>query len=175
MCENITILTSRFNNKTWEESNRIRNNYIINDEKIKCVYCSTQKIIEKIPLHSFLFIIEMNNDTNTIEGIGFIRNTIQYNKIKVHEEGDFNRYIYTGRYWLSIEILTKENPILMDIFTQLLFRGKTHSKRGRGLLRFPEKLFRHELFNDIGNEMDIKKILFSIFSKNKDKNFNKDK
>ena len=31
MCENITILTSRFNNKTWEESNRIRNNYIIND------------------------------------------------------------------------------------------------------------------------------------------------
>ena len=160
MSNDMLILTSRFNNKTWFENSQIREKH-----SIQCIYCSPQKINEDLQHHSFLFVVEMNNDENRIEGIGIIRNKIQYdNKIRVYEEGDYNRYVYTGKYRLDYKILMEFCPRIVEAFNQLLFKGKAHSKRGRGLTKFPKNLFKTEILSCIGDEEYIKKNLFDIFS-----------
>jgi hypothetical protein len=130
----VTILTSRFNNKTWSATTKYREN-----ENIKCIYCCPNKITEEILPNSLLLIIEMNNDKNEIEGIGLIRNKIRFDKrYIVHEEGNYNRYIYTGDYRIDTITLSQHNPHLVETLNKILFKGKSHSKRGRGLLKLPK-------------------------------------
>ena len=62
----IHLLTSRFNN-TWSEN---ENCTLRNIEG--CIYGAPQ-VSHKIPLASNAYVIEMNNETNRIEGIGYIR------------------------------------------------------------------------------------------------------
>ena len=60
------IMTSRFNNSTWGENCKYRN-----EQSIKgCIYGSPELNNKLIPVESILFILEMNNDINKIMGIG---------------------------------------------------------------------------------------------------------
>ena len=52
-----TLATTRFNNFTWLENERIRNN----SNYKGCIYCAPQQMSPKIELNSLVFIIEMNN------------------------------------------------------------------------------------------------------------------
>ena len=66
-----TLASTRFNNSTLEENEKYRiktNN--------ACVYCSPQRMSYKIKTDSLVFIVEMNNELNQIEGIGLIKNTV---------------------------------------------------------------------------------------------------
>ena len=63
------ILTTRFNNETWNINDKYRKN-----KSLKCVYCSPHMACKNIAPSSLLFILEMNNDENKIKGIGLIRN-----------------------------------------------------------------------------------------------------
>jgi len=169
MSDDMSILTSRFNSKTWYENVQIREKH-----SIPCIYCSPQKINEDLQFHRFLFVIEMNNDKNRIEGIGIIQNTIQYdNKIRVYDEGDYNRYVYIGKYRLNYTTLLEFCPRIVEAFNQILFKGKSHSKRGRGLTKFPTHLFKSDILSSIGDEKYIKKQLFDIFSMINNKKNNK--
>ena len=130
----VILLTSRFDNKTWNESISYRER-----ENIKCIYCCPNKISEEILPNSLIFVIEMNNDKNEIEGIGLIRNKIRYDKVhRVHEEGNFNRYVYAGNDRIDVTILLHHNPLLVETLNKILFKGKSHSKRGRGLIKLPK-------------------------------------
>jgi hypothetical protein len=54
---------------------------------------------EKIPLNSLVFVVEMNNSTNKIEGIGLIRNMLHpEKKLRVYQTGNYNRYTYYGNF-----------------------------------------------------------------------------
>ena len=68
----IPILTSRFSSVTWYENveYRRRKGYL------GCIYGCPHRLATKIPLGKLIFIIEMNNSINKIEGVGLIRNTI---------------------------------------------------------------------------------------------------
>ena len=91
----IPILTSRFNNDTWDENCKYREKNVT----ISCVYGSPQRIAEKVPLNSIVFVIEMNNQTNKIMGIGLIRNSISIDKYyRVYNTGNYNRYVYMSKY-----------------------------------------------------------------------------
>ena len=65
-----TLVTSRFTNDTLE-TNR---NYKQKKNIAGCIYGSPQEMSPKIMYDSLVFVIEMNNDTDKIEGIGLIRN-----------------------------------------------------------------------------------------------------
>ena len=70
-----------FNNKTYNENMCYRNKY-----NNKVIYGSMLKIREIYPKESLIFIAEMNNSENKIEGIGLIKNILVYNrKHKIHE------------------------------------------------------------------------------------------
>ena len=62
-----SLLTSRFNEKTWNENQKYRLK-----KEIGCIYCSPCPIANEIPLDSIMFILEMNNDKNRIEGINLV-------------------------------------------------------------------------------------------------------
>lgn len=150
-----TIVTGRYNNETWEATVRYRNR-----KNFACIYAPPHRLAESIDLNSPVFVIEMNNSTNEIMGIGLIKNKLITDKVyKVQEDSNCNRYIYIGEYHISREILEDYNSHLVYILDEILFKGYTHSKRGSGLTKIPEKVLKL----DICECVDIKKEIKNIF------------
>lgn len=127
------LLTSRFNNNTWQENEKYRQSHT----KIGCVYCSPGPIASHISTDKVIFILEMNNDTNKIIGIGMIRNHPFCNQFSVYENNNYNRYIYTGKHRIDRTQMTQEEEEILKIFDVLCFKGNKHMKRGQGLTSFP--------------------------------------
>jgi hypothetical protein len=147
-----TVVTSRFNSETLISNYQYRRRHEFN-----CIYCCPSKLSPKIPHNTLVFVIEMNNSTNMIEGIGLI-------KYKVHSDGNTNRYIYIGNYFIDRKTIEDCNPQLIQILEQILFKGKTHSKRGAGLTIIPEKVLKLDICKDINIKKDIKDIFINTFS-----------
>jgi hypothetical protein len=146
---NSNIITTRFNKTTWKENIRGREKY-----KYKCIYGSPCKIKEDILYNTIIFVIEMNNDTNMIEGIGIIKNKIIYDKYyKIYSIGNYNRYIYIGNYYLNREQIIQYNYTLVLLIELLLFKDKNHLKRGYGFTSLTE-----QILNKISNQINNKKI-----------------
>ena len=148
------VVTSRFNNQTRDA------NYAYRSRKgFACMYCEPLELSPKIPYNTPVFVIEMNNSTNKIEGIGFIHNKPEITKYyKVHEDSNTNRFTYIGKYFMSRELIDEHNPLLVYILEEMLFKGYTHSKRGRGLTLIPENLVKAE------PEMNVKKEINKLFT-----------
>jgi hypothetical protein len=130
------LLTSRFNEETWSENEKHRE---INNNS-GCIYCSPDPVSNQIPTETILFILEMNNDTNKIMGIGMIRNRPYVNKHKVYKNGNYNRYVFTGKERIDRTEMKEEEEDIMQVFDILCFTGRQHMKRGQGLKSFPIKM-----------------------------------
>lgn len=150
-----SVVTGRFNNRTRDA------NYAYRKKRdFTCMYCAPCELSSKILYNTPVFVIEMNNETNKIEGIGLIKNKPVTNRYyKVHEDGNTNRFIYVGNYFLDRETIDDYNPLLVYVLEEILFKGYTHSKRGSGLTTIPEKVLKL----DICEGMDIKKEIKRIF------------
>jgi hypothetical protein len=130
------LLTSRFNTETRKQNELYRNEKWPNG----CLYCSPEQISQKIPIDAKIIVLEMDNDTNKIFGIGLLTNKPFFNKYSIYTDENYNRYNYIGKYRIKREDLTeKEEPVFkaLDI---LCFTGNEHMKRGHGLKAFPMKL-----------------------------------
>jgi hypothetical protein len=149
-----TIVTTRYNNDTWlaNYENRIK-------RKKSCIYCSPFELSPKICYNTPVFVIEMNNSTNKIEGIGLIKNKYETTYYKIHTDGNYNRYIYIGNFHINRDIIENYNPILVYVLEKILFKGYTHSKRGSGMTCIPEKV----LHLDICEGIDVKKEIKELF------------
>jgi hypothetical protein len=158
------VVTCRFNNETLDAnySYRIKHGY-------ECMYCSPLELSPKISYDAPVFVIEMNNSVNKIEGIGLIKNKPKTNRYyKVHIDGNTNRYIYIGNYYIDCESIERINPSLVYILEEILFKGKTHSKRGCGLLLIPEKVLQFDICKDRDVKKEIKDLfVFHFKEKNK--------
>jgi hypothetical protein len=133
------IATTRFNNETYAINQQYRRKY-----NIPAIYGICMQIREKYPLNAITFVLEMNNSTNRVEGIGKIRNQLCYQELStiyksvhLHEH---NMYYYKGNQWISRKILGQMDPELLEIFENILFKKKTHVKRHAGISVVTEKL-----------------------------------
>ncbi len=123
------IGTTRFNNLTYNENLNYRKT---NNENV--IYGTNIRTNKLYPPNSLIFVIEMNNETNRIEGIGLIRNTLICDKrYKIYNHNDYNRFVYRGNYWIDREEIKKYDKEITDIFDIILFKGKTHLKRQSGI------------------------------------------
>jgi hypothetical protein len=94
-------------------------------------------------MESIMFVLEMNNDTNKIMGIGMVRNRAIVSKISVYSNGNYNRYVYIGKTRINRTEMSEDEERIMKVFDILCFSGNTHMKRGQGLKSFPtEMLFK---------------------------------
>jgi len=150
-----TVVTGRYNDETWEATVHYRAR-----KKLTCIYAPPCKLSPLIDLNSPVFVIEMNNSTNQIMGIGLIKNKLETDKVyKVQADSNCNRYIYIGEHYLSRELLDTYNPFLVYVLDEILFKGYTHSKRGTGLTKIPEKVLKFEVCEGL----DVKKEIRNIF------------
>ena len=148
------ILTSRFTTSTWNENEVYRKKH----SNVGCIYCCPDPISKSIMVDTNLFILEMNNDTNKIIGIGLIRNQPANGKITVYSKGNYNRYTYIGRNRIGRSEMNEEEDLVMKIFDILCFHGNKHMKRGQGLKSFPTEL----LFTLI-KKLDLVKYIGNMF------------
>lgn len=146
------LVTTRYNNNTWKECADYRNK-----SGIACIYGFPTLLTSTIHCNSVLFIIEMNNTLNNIEGIGLIRNAVISDKYyNIYSDGNYNRYIYKSDYHITRDKLCEYNPAAIAELERLLFKGKTHLKRGAGVTTITEKMLRL-------TEMDMPEIIREIF------------
>lgn len=152
------IVSTRFTNLTWTQNLKYRNLMKAS------VYGSPKHMCQKIASEALVFVVEMNNDTNKIEGIGLIRNIPCLKKYyNIYEDCNYNRYVYKGNYHISRDELIRYNQQIVDSLEYILFKEKTHMKRGAGFTRIPDKLLNHEKCNKINIISVIKSIFISVF------------
>ena len=140
--KNKTIATTRFNNETHHQNITYKQKSNHNG----CIYGSPMKIKEKIPLHSYVYVIEMNNDKNKIEGIGLIKNERKLDKnYRIYKNMDYNRYVYTGEKYLPMAQITDEYyQKVVTVMERLLFKGDRHCKRGQGITQLPQWILQNK-------------------------------
>jgi hypothetical protein len=161
------LACTRFNNATYDENIRYRNKY----NEI-AIYGSTLKIRELYSPGSLIFVTEMNNEKNRIEGIGLIKNLLVYDKKhRIYENNEYNRYIYRGKYWLSREQINSFDPEITEIFDDILFKGKSHLKCRLGITVITEKLFVHWNYELTILKNKVKKMFLHYFQKKMDEEF----
>lgn len=130
------IVTTRFDSNTWEYNEQYRSLHEISG----CLYSDQMLMSSKVPTDASVFIVEMNNSRNRIEGIGLVRNRLSLDKNRIYSEINYNRFVYYGKYRLGREKLIEENSDLVETLDAILFKGKTHMKRGIGYTRITEKI-----------------------------------
>ncbi len=134
------IASTRFTTDIYAENQRYRRKH-----NIPVVYGSCMMIRAKYPLHAVVFVLEMNNETNQVEGIGQIRNRLCYQEMEnVYNSNiilsEHNTYFYTGQHWVSRNTIKKMDTDLLEIFENVLFKKKTHVKRHAGISVLTEQL-----------------------------------
>ena len=136
------IATTRFNQHTFNENEqwRTKNNWS------GAIYNSPLRT--KISPEKFVFILEMNNDKNKIEGIGLVKAHVCYdNYYKIYSDGNYNRYTYKSKYRIDRSELSKEDVKNLWILEQLVFKGYTHLKRGQGITQVPGWIVNNKVVN----------------------------
>jgi hypothetical protein len=107
----------------------------------------------------------MNNTSNQIIGVGLITNMPQKDRTYIiHNmavaECNYNRYIFKGDKWMGRDNMPTE---LVEIFEKILFKGKSHLKRIRGISVVTNKLFSRWEYSEAGIINRMKR-LFGILA-----------
>lgn len=159
------ILTTRFTNETYMENKRWRE---INNHE-GCIYMSKKKVAETLSYHKPYFVLEMNNSTNKVMGIGIISIKFTCQREKIYTNYYYNRYLYKGKQHISLENI--EDDEFKKLFEIPLFYGKGHMKRGQAMTHFPYKKMTTQHIDCLKRLM---KIEMKKNNKNDNKNDNKD-
>lgn len=125
------LAVTHFNNLTYSENTRWRKNK--NYEG--CIYNCPVYIKNSIPISSKMYVIEMNNETNTIIGIGLIINRVITKRHKIYSDNNYNRYTYRGKKRIDSNLL---DEVTLKSLEERLFKGKRHLKRSQGIAQVPK-------------------------------------
>lgn len=127
------ILTTRFTTQTYMENKRWRES----NDHTGCMYMAKTKISSSLSYDKPYFVLEMNNTTNKVMGIGIISIKLSQKREKVYTNYYYNRYMYRGSKHMSLE--ENDDPEFIELFERVLFYGKGHMKRGQSFTHFPYK------------------------------------
>ena len=134
-----TVCITRYNNKTWAE----RTAWLAANPDYACIYKSPVPIKSDIPYEAPVFVLEMNNDTNRIMGIGRIVNEVRADRAyRIYADQNYNRYTYLGRQRLDRAAImqSRENARVIETLERMLFYGGRHAKRGQGIHELPARI-----------------------------------
>ena len=127
------IMTTRFNNKSHSEML----NYCGKIKGVKCIYGVPKEISAYVAKDSILFVFEMNNEENRIEGLGMVKNIAYPSRYGVYEDCNYNRFSYLGKARIDRCDMSEEEESIMKAMDIICFTGKFHQKRSHGITVFP--------------------------------------
>jgi hypothetical protein len=139
----IQLAVTRFDNNTYQQNKKWRESRQYNG----CIYGSSVKIKQSINPDVFLIVLEMNNSLDKIEGIGVIKNSIVHKKYDIYDDKNYNRYIYKSNFRLDKKDFDRNTIEVIEKIEKLLFRGKSHMKRGQGINILSDKHTKDENYN----------------------------
>lgn len=157
------VYLSRFDTSTVMENREFRTRH----PHIGCIYGNPYFI--KCSYSLPIFVVEMNNTDNRIEGIGLILNIPksgpQYN---LYTTRQFNEKVYCGKYRIDRADIVIEDLELVEFFDNVLFKGKGNLKRGSGITHISQRIFERENINITYRELKerIRKIFNQKFEIN---------
>jgi hypothetical protein len=130
------ILTTRFTTETFQENKRYRDTH-----NIPCIYSTSLPISDKLPYQDY-YVLEMNNTTNHIMGIGKISKKLHPTET-IYSYKYYNRYTYKGTIYAEINIddLPQNYQDIITRVEKKIFYGRGHMKRGSSFTSFP--VYRH--------------------------------
>lgn len=152
------IETTRFNSASLEVNRHARGE--------GCLYGNPYPLKKR--QQPFRFVLELNNDTNRIEGVGLIsaksllRGSQEVFR-NVYENVLFNQNVYRGQYRVGRKVLDDYNEFSAELIQQLedcCFHGFHHVKRGNGFSKLP---FVHILSLEKEFGVDLVDFLRGIF------------
>ena len=125
------LMVTHFNSQTWLENCRWRETASYTG----CIYNTPVHIKDSIPPLLKLLVIEMNNESNQIMGIGRIINKVRVDKkYSIYSDNNYNRYTYAGKRRLNRDEISARD---LETLENRLFKGKHHLKRGQGIIQVP--------------------------------------
>tara|TARA_B100001142_G_C14305987_1_gene644767 strand:+ start:1056 stop:1616 length:561 start_codon:yes stop_codon:yes gene_type:complete len=156
-----SIAVTRFDKYTWEENLNWRKAHNWDG----CVYQCTRLIKDGIPLRTGLYVLEMNNTTNKIMGIGYIKNYPNLeNNPRIYSNQCYNFYLYKGKYHINVDEITDEDEKkIINIINKLIFTGKGHFKRGLGIQELPmtiKEVYVKEIKTYIENNKEVSENIY---------------
>ena len=161
------LYTTRFNSSTYHEMSRFKENNEMDDSV--SLYGVSYAMPASVPQNKCLFVLEMNNTTNQIMGIGLIKNALAKNQeLEIYSTTKNNAYIYKSNFHVQLrrnddfdmskhskkyrsefhDYVNEEfREFVENILEPTCFMGKSHLKRGGSISRYPmKKMTRHVLF-----------------------------
>jgi hypothetical protein len=142
----VLIGTTRFNMDTWSENSTYRAKKDFNG----CIYGCPKRIACTVPVNAGVAILEMNNTTNKIMGIGLIVNYLRVDKsYRIYDDGNYNRYVYLSKYRIDRSDLKSNEEALLSYLERIVFYSKTHLKRGQGITLVPDKKIKNFTYEQI--------------------------
>jgi len=126
------IGTSKFTTETYKENIEWKKN---NNKINYTITTLVNPICDRIQTDAGVYILEMNNQTNQIEGIGIIKNhpfRCDTVGVKIYDNDYYNMYFYYGSCNISREEIVKNEANIKPLkyLENLVFKGSTHLKRG---------------------------------------------
>jgi hypothetical protein len=143
------ILITIFDDETVEQNRKYRTSKKMELIPKGCIYCSPTLVAEYIPINTFMYVIEMNNDKNKIIAIGKVRNKSHFQKFTVYQDRSYNQYQYIGKWRIPREEFTEDEETIAKIIDILCFTGNGHMKRSYGLKTFPIEILYDLLKNPV--------------------------
>ena len=143
------IYTTRYNSYTYLQNKRYKENL----DFCGSLYSTTLELPKNTSFYKYLFVLDMNNTTNKIMGIGLIKNKLALDQtMSIYDNPLFNNYIYKSKYYISLESTentgyefdTKWSSFIEKEFEFNLFYGKDNLKRGGSFTRFPLKKLKYK-------------------------------
>ena len=88
-------------------------------------------------------MLEINNDTNQIMGVGRIVNEIRADRsYSIYADQNYNRYTYLCRQRVGRADIMQSRPDarVLETLERMLFYGARHAKRGQGIHELPHRI-----------------------------------
>jgi hypothetical protein len=117
---------------------------------------------------SVVFVLEMNNDTNKIMGIGMVRNKPIVGKYAPYRNDNYNMFVYIGKMRIARDDMTPNELEIVRFFDRTCFHGEKHMKRGCGLTMYPV-----EILYKCSMVFDLTDFIRCMFKRRLDENFHK--
>ena len=136
--DKLPFAVTRFSTETYEQYQQ----FMSKSEKNSCVYNSPVKMKPSIQVNTPFCVLEMNNTTNQIVGASVVTNHPRMRQYKIYEEQNYNRYSFIGKYRVSRKELNESLPLhTLELLEFMLFKEKSHMKRGQGIQCISDDLF----------------------------------
>lgn len=136
LAHKMEICVTRFDTLTYQQNKSWRTT----NNEIGCIYGTPIKISEKILPNTLIIVVEMNNSSNTIEGIGIIKNKLlpeNKKKYRIYDDNNYNRFIYKSNLRVDKSSFNNYEKKKIKKLEEMLFKSRMHCKRGQGIQSIP--------------------------------------